>query len=155
MRYVALILLVASGCTTVRSTALYEPVVGPDGAPVAIVDADGNVVGVAATKRLEQIVKVSAGGKIEEGMLDFTAESIQSDGSNWAVSSGTRGANLSSPDVTGAILNFAQSMATQAIGAYQAVSTAEIEAGTRAAELNASTAATATAVDAAVKALGK
>lgn len=158
MRYLIAVLalgICCAGCTTVQTTALYEPALTPDGSPVAVMDAGGHVVGIAATKRLEQTIRVSAGGKVDEGMLNLTAESVAADGSNWTVKSGTNATGAQSPDVTGEILQFATSMASQAIGAYQATSLAQTQAATRAAELNASAATTTGAVEAALKAAGK
>lgn len=66
------------GCTTVKNVAR----VLPDG-----------------TKELEQTVKVSAGGKLKKGMLEFTAESILKDGSNWTVTSGARSEDAWTPNV--------------------------------------------------------
>ena len=70
MRYIILIALVLSGCTTIGNTATYE---SPDG----------------TVKTLEQKVKVPPFGNVEEGMLDFSAEAISADGANWNVKSGT------------------------------------------------------------------
>lgn len=70
--------LAFTGCTTVTSVARTLP--------------DG-------TKELTQTVRVTAGGKLDEGMLDFAAESIQADGSNWNVQSGAQSEGASTPDV--------------------------------------------------------
>ena len=71
MKSLIVILIAAmalAGCTTVSNTARTLP--------------DG-------TKELEQQVSVPPFGQVKEGMLDFTAESIGADGSNWQVQSGT------------------------------------------------------------------
>lgn len=147
---IATIVMIA-GCTRVRSEAFYRPAIGPDGNPVAIYDKDGNVVGIAATKELRQTVSVSAGGKLDEGMLKFSAESIAADGSNWIVTSGAESKGAETPDVTGAVLNFA----TQAVGGLKDVSIANIEAQKRAAELSAQNAAAANVANTVLKAAGK
>lgn len=83
---VILVLLAAATlpcCTTLQSTAYTMP--------------DG-------TKRLDQKLMVTAGGKLTDGIMDMSAKAAGSDGSTWSVKSGTGAAKADTPDSGSQIL---------------------------------------------------
>ncbi len=125
----SVLLLVAclgiGGCATVTQKATYDPTVGADGNAVVIKDAKGNIIGVAASKSVTQVVRVTAGAKVDEALFNFNAKAQSPDGSGWEVQSGMNPKGVQSPDtlkdVTELIKTLAPALAAasaaQSIGA--------------------------------------
>jgi len=101
---------IATGCTTLQSTAYTMP--------------DG-------TKHLDQKLMVTAGGKLTDGLLDLSANATGADGSLWAVKSGTGAGGAESPDSLSQLLPAIVQMYSTGVAAGQEQALAEISAGLR------------------------
>ena len=89
--------LFCAGCVSVQTNASYTPVVDEFGNALVIRSADGQIVGIAASKTMSQRVIATAGGKVSEALQQFKAEFRADEG--WVIESGTDTVDVDTPEI--------------------------------------------------------